>query len=324
MTEHGQIENVSAARPLKCEEWEALLADAIDGTLNAEDSAAFDAHTESCKACATTLVETRKGQQWLQFLHEEPEAPGDLLARILARTTGTATGASLAGASLTGASLTGASLTGASLTGASLTGAIIAGNVMAAPIQIVPLPPLWKRASVRGFIPALIRRAGEPRIMMTAAMAFFSIALTMNLVGVRVSSIRLADLKPSVLQTNIRRSYITANARVSRYYDNLRIVYEVEARMREMQRTSEEEQAAPIKQRDKKPDGSAGKAPAPGGKSQRPRDNGSRAYLSGHSELARLEFIEPGMKFVENHRPEQLDSEKLDLERLELEEGARA
>ena len=72
---------------------------------------------------------------------------------------------------------------------------------------------------------------------MTAAMAFFSIALSLNIAGVRLSSLRAADLKPS----SVKKSFWAANSRVVRYYDNLRVVYELESRMHEMQRESDAE-----------------------------------------------------------------------------------
>ena len=72
----------------------------------------------------------------------------------------------------------------------------------------------------------------QPRFAMTAAMAFFSLALTMNLTGVHLADIHLSDLRPSA----VRRSFWGANARAIRYYDNLRVVYELQSRVREMQR----------------------------------------------------------------------------------------
>src|SRR5580704_3876728 len=36
------------ARVLRCDEWENLLADAVDGTLNAADAAAFTRHHREC------------------------------------------------------------------------------------------------------------------------------------------------------------------------------------------------------------------------------------------------------------------------------------
>jgi len=75
---------------------------------------------------------------------------------------------------------------------------------------------------------------------MTAAMAFFSIALTMNLTGVRLSQLRASDLKPS----SILRSCYEAKAKVVRYSDNLRVVYELESRVRDLQRSSDDDGSA--------------------------------------------------------------------------------
>ena len=75
----------------------------------------------------------------------------------------------------------------------------------------------------------------QPRLAMTAAMAFFSIALTLNLTGVRFSELRASDLRPS----SLKRSFYEANAHVVRYYDNLRVVYELESRVHDLQRASD-------------------------------------------------------------------------------------
>ena len=76
---------------------------------------------------------------------------------------------------------------------------------------------------------------------MTAAMAFFSIALTLNLTGVRLSSLRLADLRPSAVRSFMERRLTMASTPIVRYYDHLRFVYEVESRMRELRRATEGE-----------------------------------------------------------------------------------
>ena len=86
---------------------------------------------------------------------------------------------------------------------------------------------------------------------MTAAMAFFSLALTLNLTGIKVSEIRASDLTPSRLRATMTRTYYSTNEQVMKYYENLRLVYEMEARVRELRRSTE---AAP--------------APAPAGDAQ--------------------------------------------------------
>ncbi len=99
----------------------------------------------------------------------------------------------------------------------------------------------------------------QPRLAMTAAMAFFSIALTLNLTGVRLSDLRASDFKPS----SIMRSASQAKTRVVQYTDNLRVVYELESRVRDLQRSSDDDNRSttpPAPQNDPaatpKPDGS--------------------------------------------------------------------
>ena len=77
--------------------------------------------------------------------------------------------------------------------------------------------------------------------MMTAAMAFFSIALTLNLTGVQLSDLKLANLRPSAVRSFMERRLTMASTPIIRYYDHLRLVYEVETRMRELRRTTQGE-----------------------------------------------------------------------------------
>jgi hypothetical protein len=188
-------------RVLRCDEWESLLADALDGSLSAADDAAFARHHRECALCAQMLKETEQGQSWMQYLAEEPEVPAGLLNKILARTSGPQPG-------------------------------------VAAPALSLPPRPAWHRV----MLPA-VRQVLEPRLMMTAAMAFFSIALTLNLAGIKVTDLRAADLQPSRLRANITRSYYSTNEQVTKYYKNLRLVYEMESRVRELRRTTESEPA---------------------------------------------------------------------------------
>jgi hypothetical protein len=85
----------------------------------------------------------------------------------------------------------------------------------------------------------------DSRMLMTAAMAFFSIALTLNLAGVRLTNLRLSDLTPASLEMNLTRQFYDAKGSVVRYYDNLRLVYEVESRMRDLRRSEQMRQAPP-------------------------------------------------------------------------------
>jgi hypothetical protein len=186
-----------------CGEWETLLADALDGLLKPEEEARFLAHKAGCPACAALYEAARKGREWLEFLSPEPEPPEGLLEKILANTgPGTGLGHAVSGLPMPA----------------------VAGGVPAF------VPPVWQQP---GFF-ARLRLSVQPRLLMTAAMAFFSIALTLNLAGVRLANLRLADLRPRTVRSYMERQLTMASVPIVRYYDHLRFVYEVESRMREL------------------------------------------------------------------------------------------
>ncbi len=75
----------------------------------------------------------------------------------------------------------------------------------------------------------------QPRLAMTAAMAFFSIALTLNLTGVRLHDLRAAHFGPS----GVRRTVADLGASASRQFQNSRVVYQVESRVSELRSNDE-------------------------------------------------------------------------------------
>jgi hypothetical protein len=144
---------------------------------------------------------------------------------------------------------------------------------VAAPALALPARPAWHRVA----LPA-IRQVMEPRLMMTAAMAFFSIALTLNLVGIKVTELRAADFQPSRLRANLTRQFYSTNEHVTKYYENLRLVYEMESRVRELRRTTESEPAPQPRETPKPParDGTGSpSSTVPPGQQVPPASNGS-------------------------------------------------
>src|SRR6202034_1757995 len=111
--------------------------------------------------------------------------------------------------------------------------------------------PAWQRPGFK----ATMRRFAEPRLLMTAAMAFFSIALTLSITGVRISSIKMTDLRPASVRSMLEKRIMTASTPIVRYYDHLRFVYEVESRMRELRQSTETEQQSQPKSQPSTPDG---------------------------------------------------------------------
>jgi hypothetical protein len=73
-------------------------------------------------------------------------------------------------------------------------------------------------------------------------MAFFSIALTLNMAGVKFSNLRLADLRPSTIGNTLSRQFYGAREQVAKFYANARLVYEVESKVRELRRDTQTQQ----------------------------------------------------------------------------------
>jgi hypothetical protein len=197
-----------------------MLADALDGTLSAADLAQFDTHMAECGPCSGMLADARRGAAFLEMLRSPaPEPPAALLERILAQTSG-------AQAVVEGMQPTG--LAGAH-SAQPIAPAVAYGNLVPFPARVAAA----LRRSVFGQI------ASQPRLVMTAAMAFFSIALTMNLTGVRLQDLRASDLRPS----SLKRDFTAVNTHVVQYYEGLRVVYELESRVHDLQSASENNDA---------------------------------------------------------------------------------
>jgi hypothetical protein len=135
------------------------------------------------------------------------------------------------------------------------------------------VPPAWQRPGFAG----QIRRFAEPRLLMTAAMAFFSIALTLNLTGVRLGRLHLADLRPMAVRSFMERQLTTASIPIVRYYDHLRFVYEVESTMRELRQTEGEGQGGDSGQQKSKDATPADAAPGESKENPGHHDVGSHA-----------------------------------------------
>jgi hypothetical protein len=169
------------------------------------------------------FMDARRGSDWLDMLKTaRPEPPAALLQRILA-TTGPAAELDSSLSSATAAARPNTLLGGPILVPAA-----------AAPAAYIPtsnvIPFRQRVANV-----FQLRTFMQPRLAMTAAMAFFSIALTLNLTGVRITQLKASDFTPS----SLKRSFYDTNARVVRSIDNLRVVYELESRVHDLQRDSD-------------------------------------------------------------------------------------
>lgn len=181
-----------------CSQFEALLGEAVEGTLAEPQRASFQAHVAACPHCGPLFTEAQAGHRGLKALLEV-EPPRNLVHNILAATSGRPT---------------------------------------AQPAQ----QPGWARrlweplAPVLGPLWATVR---QPRFAMSFGMAFFSVTLILNMLGVKLSDLRYADLRPSAVRYNAERALDETTARATKYYENIRLVYEFQSRLRDLRNAAE-------------------------------------------------------------------------------------
>jgi hypothetical protein len=181
----------------QCAEFDALLADAIDGTLTGQQRSRFEQHKAECAACSTLLAEVSTGRAWLDEI-EEVAPPLRLVQNILAATSGAAQESA----------------------------------------RSVPQPSRWERLRREArmvFAPVL-----TPRFAMSMGMAFFSITLVLNM-----AQIRIKDLTPH----NLSHTFYSSQNKLMRYYENMRLVYEIESRVRNLRNASDESEREEQNQR---------------------------------------------------------------------------
>ena len=199
---------------LRCSQFEALLAEALDDadigiTGDAPDQAgglalshlpddvrqAFLAHREECAVCGPLFAEAQQGMLLLRSL-DDAEPPKNLIHNILAAT-------SLAEASASPAKT---------------------GRRLGWPARIEQ----WLRPAFSGML--------HSRFAASFAMAFFSVSLTLSLAGVSMTEIVKAVAHPTTFRRTVVLQYTQAEARVVNYYENMRIVYEVESRVQQLKK----------------------------------------------------------------------------------------
>jgi hypothetical protein len=196
MPDHTKNDHTSNG--MQCAEFDGLLSDALDGILTGVRLDQFQAHVRTCSACGPLFAEVEAGRNWLKDL-TEVEPPASLVTNILASTTGVDTQR-------------------------------LRVNVSALQPRIgwIERAQAWASAAIQP-IWGTVR---QPRFAMSFGMAFFSLSVALSVLGVKPADLRSVSLRP----TAIRHTYYNTQARVVRYYENIRFVYEVESRVRELRR----------------------------------------------------------------------------------------
>jgi hypothetical protein len=184
---------------MQCSEFEALLFDALDNQLTGAKHERFRAHARICLKCGPMFAEAEAGQHWLKSL-AEVEPPANLVNDILAATSGIPS--------------------------------YRLHEIAARPHQ----PSFGER--IREWADSLLTPVWstlrQPRFAMSFGMAFFSLSVALSVAGVKPGDIKQADLS----RTGLRRTYYTTQARVVKYYENIRLVVEIESKVQEIRKVT--------------------------------------------------------------------------------------
>jgi hypothetical protein len=204
---------------IECGEFEALLCEALEGNLTPARKESFEAHRRVCSICGPLFADVQAGQQWLRAL-EPVEPPVHLVHNILAATSGVVSTRALAAT---------------------------AGGTTT---------PFGERLRERwdSFFTPLAAFVRQPRFVMSFGMIFFSLSLGLNVAGVKPAELAKIPLRPSAL----RHAYNDAQIKVVKYYDNIRFVYEIESKVRELKRANTPAEPAPEQPKDNRKNDTSG------------------------------------------------------------------
>ena len=117
------------------------------------------------------------------------------------------------------------------------------GSVPETSAQAAPIGESWME-KLKARVAPMFAPVMTPRFAMSFGMAFFSITMLANVAGFHVSDLKHLDISAKGLQ----RTYYSTEARVVRYYENIRLVYEIESRVRDLRRAAtpeKQEESAP-------------------------------------------------------------------------------
>ena len=92
---------------------------------------------------------------------------------------------------------------------------------------------------------AFFRPALQPRFAYGVAMAVFSFSIIVNAAGINLRHMTVADLNPRTWLFRANRAGHLFYARAEKFYYDLRVVYEIESRLRQLRSHPEQEQEAP-------------------------------------------------------------------------------
>src|SRR2546430_533946 len=175
---------------MNCSEFEILLCDYIDGTLDSAERQALEAHQQECAGCAQFAREVTGAVAFMERV-PEVEPPPELLTRI--------------------------------------SFAVPNGKT--------------RRDAKQSWFSQWLQPILQPKFAMGMAMTILSFSMLGRLAGVEVRQLKPADLSPAKIWSAADDKLYRGWQRAVKYYDSLRLVYEVQSRLKEWTDQEEEDRA---------------------------------------------------------------------------------
>jgi Putative zinc-finger len=173
---------------MNCADFEVLLCDYLDGTLDAAQRHAIEEHQRTCASCAEFARDVMGAVAFMERA-ETIEPPVELLTRI--------------------------------------TFEIPTGG--------------QEKKGWRSLFGGWLRPILQPRFAMGMAMTILSFSMLGRLAGIEGRQLKPADLHPAKVWAAADDKVHRAWARAVKYYENLRLVYEVRSRLQEWTEQEQEE-----------------------------------------------------------------------------------
>jgi hypothetical protein len=173
---------------MTCADFEILLCDYLDGTLDPVRRRELEAHRNGCAAC-TEFARDVTGAVAFMDRVAEVEPPADLLTKI--------------------------------------TFEIPTGGV---------------RKGMKSWLTGWLQPILQPRVAMGMAMTILSFSMLGRLAGIEVRQLQPSDLHPANVWAAVDNRVHRTWERAVKYYENLRLVYEVQTRLQDWTRQEEEDQ----------------------------------------------------------------------------------
>jgi hypothetical protein len=175
---------------MTCAEFEVLLCDYLDGTLDAAERQSLEAHRDQCAGCRQFALDVAGAMAFIERA-ADVEPPPELLTRIAFEIP---TGRSHA----------------------------------------------TKRPGLLSLIAGWFRPVLQPKFAMGMAMTILSFSLLGRFAGIEPRQLKPSDLSPTAVWAAAEDRLHKTWDRVVRYYEGLKVVYEVQTRLRELREQEDE------------------------------------------------------------------------------------